>query len=266
MNKSVSGLLAVALSMFLTPGFAQSAGIADDLGIEISGDVGYYTQYVWRGIVLDRDQVLQPGFYVSTPDKGFGKLTAKIWSSHDLENKDTLKSEENDYILDYTYALPAGFAVSVGHTYYDFTGTNTHSKEFYAGLTLPTVNCPTVGAIKGATLCPSLYVYRDYGRPADGGGEGTYTVLTLGLAIPVTMGKYGCSLDLSGHYGANHELFINGDGADALLTAGFTVPLTVHCSISPTMNYSMPFGDLKNSNDGNQKERFYYGFTGKYKF
>lgn len=264
MVKVMRRVLVAALSLFLMPLSARSAEIFSDHGIEVTGDVSYFTQYVWRGMILDRDDVLQPGFYVSNQDKGFGKLSLKWWSSHDLENEDNLHSEENDYIIDYTYTL-AGIGLSVGHTYYDFVETSTHSKEWYAGITLPAYTC-SLSAIKGTTVCPSFYVYRDYGHPADGGGEGTYTVVNLATSTPVAVGQYSCSLDLAGHYGWNHEDFIAGDGSDLGIQAAFTVPATPNLTMSPNVNYSIPYGDLKKADDGNQKKRLYYGVTARYKF
>lgn len=262
MKKLLCVICAAAMMSGLAPVFAQTAGVMSDLGLEVTGDVSYFSQYVWRGFVLDRDEVIQPGFYLSNQDKGYGKLSLKLWSSHDIENEDTLNSDEVDYIVDYTYVL-SGVGLSLGHTYYDFTETSTHSKEWYAGVTLPAY---TIASLKGTTVSSSVYFYRDYGHPADGGALGTYLVANLGTSTPVTVGKYACSFDLAGHYGWNNELFIAGEGGDLGLQAAFTVPLTPNMTISPNINYSRPFGDLEDPADGNQKTRTYCGMTAKYKF
>jgi len=261
--KKLLCIICAAATMFgLAPAFAQTAGVLGDLGLEVTGDVSYFSQYVWRGFVLDRDEVIQPGFYLSNQDKGYGKLSLKLWSSHDMENEDTLHSDEVDYIVDYTYLLK-GVGLSLGHTYYDFTETSTHSKEWYVGVTAPVY---TLASLKGTTVSPSVYFYRDYGHPSDGGGLGTYLVANLATSTPVAVGKYACSFDLSGHYGWNRELFIAGKGGDLGLQAAFTVPATPNMTISPNVNYSRPFADLKKADDGNQKTRTYCGVTVKYKF
>ena len=71
---------------------------------------------------------------------------------------------------------------------------------------------------------------------------------------------------MSGHYGINHELFINGRGYDVGLTAGFSVPLTKAMTITPSVNCSMVFGDLKKKSDGAYENRVYTGVTLKYVF
>ncbi|MGE5308998.1 MAG: hypothetical protein ACM3OC_07930 [Deltaproteobacteria bacterium] len=268
MKRVLSAVLAMSLLCMVSPAFSQTPeapGVLSGNGFTATGDVSFFTKYVWRGMILDRDAVIQPGYYLSTPDKGFGVFTAKIWVNHDLENEDTLKSDEQDYTLDYTYAL-GKYALSAGNTYYDFSGTNTFSKEWYLGLTFPVVPCPTIGTIKGITACPSVFFYRDYGDPKNGGGNGTYTVLNLGIGVPVAVSRYNCSLDLAGHYGFNHKDFINRDGQDLGLSAGFTVPITASATVSPNVNYSRAFSHLRDPADGNQKSRVYWGVTAKYKF
>jgi len=256
MGRKLAGfLVVVCAAVFPVLGFAQSEGLLSDLGIEVSGDVSYYSEYIWRGMLLDGDPVLQSGLYMAGPKTKFGRLTAKLWVSNDFSNSDSrTTSEEFDYILDYTYDFPE-VSLSLGHTYYDYPQADTYSREFYTGIALPKV-----------FLSPLISVYRDYGKPEDGGGEGTYTVLNAAYSMPLKISKYDCTLDLSGHYGYNYELFINGKGADVGLTAGLTVPLTKNSTLSSTINYSIPLKDLKKSSDGNQKSRVYTGVTLKYKF
>jgi hypothetical protein len=241
--------------------FAAGDGIFSDLGIAVSGDMSYYSEYLWRGFLLDGDPVTQTGICVAGPAAPFGKLTAKFWTSKDMDNRDSRASDEFDYILDYTYDFSLA-SVSFGHTYYDFpdqTGLDgapkTFSREFYAGVTLPKV-----------ILTPSLFIYRDYGNQNDGGGLGNYIVANLAYSKPVEVKGYKCSIDLSGHYGYNHRLFIRGHGSDIGLGAGFTVPLTKSMTVTPSVNYSAPMSDLKKKDDGAQEARMFTGVTLKYSF
>jgi hypothetical protein len=245
-------LLVIGLILFLAR--SVFAG-ALPFGLEASGDVSLYSQYVWRGFLLDRDTVIQPGFYISTAKTKFGKFKAGIWSSQDLQNKDNLRSKEYDYIFDYTYELD-NFSFSLGHTYYDFADTNTFSREFYVGLSFPKL-----------FLTPSVYFYRDYGNPQNGGGLGNYTVINAAHSFELLKIKERqLTLDLSGHVGFNHNQFIDGDGGDVGLKVGFTIPVAGSVSFTPNVNYSIPFGDLSDPSIGNQKNRFYGGFTLTYAF
>lgn len=261
MKKYLAMAVVVLGVVFSGIAFGAGEGVFSDLGVSVSGDMSYYSEYLWRGFLLDGDPVTQAGIYVAGPETPFGKLTAKFWISKDMDNRDSRLSDEFDYILDYTYALNDA-SVSVGHTYYDFpdqTGLDgapkTFSREFYAGVTLPKV-----------FLTPSFFAYRDYGDQNDGGGLGNYFVLNLAYSVPVEVKSYKCSLDLSGHYGYNHHLFIRGNGSDIGLGAGFTVPLTKAMTLTPSVNFSAPVSDLKKKDDGAQEARAFTGVTLKYSF
>ena len=255
MRKSVLLAGLAVLGALFSPAFAESEGLLADSGITASGDVAFYSEYVWRGILLDGDPVVQPGFYLSGPDSKYGKLTAKFWSSHDLSNSDPrTTSEEYDYILDYTYNL-SDASLSFGYSYYDYPAADLFSKEFYTGIAFPKV-----------FLSPSLFYYRDYGTPEDGGGLGSYTVVNLTKSIPFEIKGSPASLELAGHYGYNYELFINGKGGDIGLSVGLKLQLTKSLTCTPNINYSLPLGDLEKTSDGNQKARVYTGAVLNYSF
>ncbi len=252
MAKKAIGVLILALLLgVVTNVFAETekTGLLSDLKFEVSGGLSVFSQYIWRGFIMDRDAVLQPEVYVSTPSTKFGKLKVGMWVNEDLQNSDDLNSDEFDYIIDYTYDFKY-VSCSFGHTYYDFTGANKYSREFYAGLSFPKL-----------LLSPSVYFYRDYGKPSSGGGLGNYTVINGAYSVPFTLKGYEFSLDLSGHVGFNHNQFIDGDGGDVAWKVGFTMPLTKNLKFVPNVNYSIPFGDLARESRGNQKARFYGGGT-----
>ncbi len=220
----------------------EEKGILEGLSmsIEVSADVAIASKYIWRGFALDNDPVMQQGIYVSSHG-----LTASVWGSFDIDGNDSLNSDEVDYSIDYTHEFD-NFSLSIGHTYYDFPGSDGASREFYLGGSLDTF------------LSPSLTWYHDYGNEASGGGDGNYVV--LGLSHSSKLGKTPVTLELSAHVGYNDELFINGDGGDAAIGAALNIPLTEKISFSPNINYSIPFGDLKDSDDGNQAGKFFGGF------
>jgi hypothetical protein len=243
------GLLIFTLCYYLVPAAAEGEGTASNPGITVSSEVSFFNEYVWRGMLLDGDAVIQPGVSMSSPESKLGKLTAKFWSSHDLEDTDNRESREYDYILDYTYNFQYA-DISLGHTYYDFSETNMFSREFYLGAAFPKV-----------ITSPSVFVYRDYGRAEDGGGEGTYIVMSAAYSFPVRIKNHSCSLDLYGHYGYNHELFINGAGGDAGMGLGLAVTLIENVTLVPSVNYSIAFRDLRRDDDGGQRERLFTGLT-----
>ena len=213
----------------------------------ISADISVSSAYVWRGFKLDGDPVIQPGIYISS----YG-VTLSAWGDFASGTGDYgLKQEEFDYAVDYTYKFDK-ISLSAGYTYYDFPSSKTHSREFY------------IGTGMDIPLSPTLTLYHDYGKEECGGGNGNYIVLAASHSVPI--GKSPVSMNLSGHIGYNNELFIEGKGGDAALGMGLTIPLTEKLTFNPNVNYSMPFGDLEDSNDGGQDNEFYGGFTLAYSF
>ncbi|MCQ9208238.1 MAG: hypothetical protein NG712_02540 [Omnitrophica bacterium] len=240
-NFTKMSLVALSIMCFLvvtleaTNGYAE--GILADSPLEVSADIAIYSKYIWRGITLDDDPVMQQGIYVGL--KGF---TASIWSSLDIDGDDSPNSDEVDYIIDYTHQFD-NFSLSVGHTYYDYPAADAATKEFYLGAGLDIF------------LAPTLTWYHDYGDEDSGGGDGDYVVLALSHSLP--LGDSPITLDLSGHLGYNNELFIAGDGGDIALGAGLSIPLTEKITFSPNINYSIPTGDAEDL----YNNEFYGGFN-----
>ena len=219
-----------------------------NLDIAVSGTMDFYSQYVWRGFALDTDPVFQPGFSMS----GYG-FTFTFWSSWDGSNNDAINGDEIDYVFDYTKEFEL-VKVSLGHTYYDFPGTGSFSKEFYSAFSLTKL-----------PLTPTITFYHDYGNHRQGGGHGQYVTLKLSQSITLIQNP-DIVLNLSVVNGYNRHLFIRGNGGNTLLSAGVTVPLTANLSMTPSVNYSLTYGDLKDEDDGNQKNRFYAGVSFAYAF
>ena len=251
-------LLSVLLAAVIcgAPSKSESKTIAgdylkdNDIELEFSATTDFYSKYIWRGFRLDDDYVLQPGFSLS----GYG-FEVNVWGSFDTDQDDALGSDEVDTTLSYSHDFEglslfgldlSTVSASAGHVYYDFPSAGTFSKEVFLGVAYDTL------------LAPSITWYHDYSRESQGGGHGDYVVLDLGHSLTLNE-EYGITLDLSGHVGMNHRLFIAGDGGDVAFGAGITLPLTESLTLSPSLNYSVPFGDLEDSADGNQDDEFYWG-------
>lgn len=218
-----------------------------DTKVDVSASVDYYSNYIWRGFTLDKDAVIQPGVNISALG-----LTFSFWSSWDAESDDEFASDEIDYVFDYTKELNDLVSVSVGHTYYDFPEAAAYSREFYVAAALskiPGLDWP---------IETSLTYYHDYGDEKNGGGDGDYVSLDASYSY-ILIEDIGLTMDLSTHWGYNHQLFIAGDGYDLGVSFGFTIPLTDNLSVSPTVNYAAPFGDLEDNGDGAQQDRVYGG-------
>ena len=245
-RRSIVLIIAFSVVAFLSCTGIYAEGILENSPVEVSADTAVKSKYVWRGFLLDDDPVMQPGIYLSA--YGF---TASLWGSYDIDGNDSLSSDEVDYSLDYTYQFDR-FSLSVGHTYYDFPAADLFSREVYIGAGVDTF------------LSPTVTWYYDYGEETDGGADGHY--VSLEISHSVALGENPVTLDLSGLVGYNNEFFILGDGGHVALGMGLSIPLTEKCSLSPNVNYSIPFGDLEDSNDGNQSDEIYSGVTLAFSF
>jgi hypothetical protein len=240
------------VTLFVLPviGWAQEpddAGNAlfNDKPVEISMDFAVYSKYIWRGFELDSDPVAQSGVYMDA----YG-VNASIWGNLDMEGRDDSKSDEVDYTIGYTYNLQESLKVPVsisgGYIYYNFPSANTNSQEFYLGLSTNNI-----------MFSPSFTWYHDFEDENKGGGKGDYIVAEI--AHSFSLPDMPVTLDIGGHAGYNHELFIKGKGGDIGLSAGLTFNLLKNCTLSPCVKYSIPLGDLKKSDDGDQQNQFYGG-------
>lgn len=259
MSKMRKFLLVITLMSGMFIGLNQlvfAEGLLDKLNVEVevTASFDYYSNYIWRGFTLDKDSVVQPGINISA--LGF---TYSFWSSWDADGDDEFTSDEIDYSFDYTKELNDLVSVSLGHTYYDFPAISSYSREFYIGAALskiPGLDWP---------IETSLTYYHDYGDEDNGGGDGDYVSLDMGYSLTL-IEDIGLTMDFAAHYGFNNELFIEGQGYDLGFSFGFTVPLTDNLSVSPTVNYAAPFGDLKDEADGAQEDRVYAGVSLAYSF
>jgi len=245
-----------AVMVFLLTGMlgagAQAKTLSDffkekEIDVSVSASMDYYSKYVWRGMLLDDDNVFQPGVEVAVEN-----FTLGFWGSWDAESEDSRSSDEIDGYVDYSFDL--GFlgtdfeklGMSVGHTWYTFPETDFNAQEYYIGLSLDTF------------LSPALTWYHDYSDQASGGADGDYLIASIGHSIPL-LEEYGLTLDLGQEVGYNDAYFIVGEGGYSLTTVGFGIPLSETASAHLTAGYSIPFSDLKDNDDGNYDNEFYYG-------
>ena len=169
-----------------------------------------------------------------------------------MQNNDTLDSAEVDGWIGISSDL--GFiddeleivSVSIGNTWYDFPDLDAYTQELYFGISVDTL------------LSPSFTWYHDYGDEENGGADGDYFVFAIGHSITLDEDT-GITFDVGTELGFNDEAFIMGDGGWSTTTAGFTIPLNDNVSISPMVAVTVPFGDLEDTNDGNQDDEFWGG-------
>lgn len=242
-----------------TKSFAQDAesktlfgDFLKEKGIEItsSATLDFYDKYVWRGQYLDTDPVVQPGISFSS----YG-VTVGYWGSLPMgSTSDTLNSQESDYYISYSHTFEP-VTISAGHTWYEFPGGSTSSKEFSVSLALATL------------LSPSVTFFHDYedGKTLNTDKSGNYWAFSIAHSVPL-LPEYDVSLELGATYGYIDGQWLSGQGSHLTPTLGVNLPLTSSITVTPTIGYNITMGDLEDKNIGNQESKFFGGVKSSFSF
>lgn len=190
--------------------------------LSVDANVAFLSQYIWRGIVLNKKPVLQPSLTL-----GYGAASLNIWSNMDMtdQNGSSNKFNELDFTFDYSSTV-SSLAYSAGIMKYTFPNTGYGgSTEMYLSLSSEKTGNASLTIYQDVDLC-----------------EGTYLSLENGTSIPV--GKI-TSLDVGGsiNWGSSkHNSFYYGvDGGavtDCLVSASATFGLGSVLSVTPVISYS----------------------------
>ncbi len=220
--------------------------------LDIEAELPIISQYVWRGMVLTPEPVLQPSLSASILGFGFG-----FWGNMDLTdvNGYDAKFNEINWVASYGFSFPL-VSLGAGLIYYDYPNTdiNATAEVYFTG---------SVSVL----LSPTLEYYYDF-KEVDGG------YVNLGISHPVELSE---SLDLElgaslgyGSNGYNKHYFIldTATATDFLLTAGVPIKPIPFFTLTPSVSYSTLLGDPKtNMGDfGGDTDAFFYGFSALFSF
>ncbi len=231
--------------------------------IDASADLGLFSKYVWRGMALTNDPVLQPA--VSADIMGFG---AGIWGNMDLtdihrtsDDPDGLQGKLNeiDYTLRYGISLPL-LQFGAGLIHYTYPNTDAGSTtEIFAS------------ADANVLFSPSISLFYDIDE-IDGG----YILFAASHDVPLSPGSdlnvsaslgYGSSDYVQGYFGGllnDKALTTLGTGpTDLQLSAALPYHPLPFVNITPSVVYSTLLGDAKDVTDaaGGDKDAFFFGVT-----
>lgn len=222
--RRVAGMLLAAVVLGILP---AGASAEEAKGFSVSSDITAASKYVWRGLILTDEQVLQPSLTVAR--KG---LSLNLWANTDLTDINGTSGEINelDYTIDYSFSRDkADF--SVGLIQYTFPHTGFEpTTEIYASAGLSVLLSPTVS------------VYYDVDEV--GGLYGTFGV-SHSIPLGEVVKGISPSLDLSGSIGYatsdwNEGYYgVSSSGlVDLLLTASLSVPIDEYLSLAPFVSFS----------------------------
>ena len=225
-------ILAAAIAL----GVAAGASAEETERPSVSADVAVISKYVWRGLILTDDPVLQPSLTV-----GYKGLGLNIWANTDLTDVNGTPGEINelDYTLDYSFSVKK-VNLGVGVIQYTFPHTGFEpTTELFGTAALDVLLSPTVKIYWDVDEVGGVYGTVGIGHSfALGEARGISPVLDLSASL-----GYATSGWNEGYYGVNSSGFV-----DLLLTAGLPIPIDGHLSITPYVSYSKVIdSDLKNA-------------------
>jgi hypothetical protein len=178
---------------------------------EISGNIATYSDYVWRGQVLDDDPSCQTGLSLGVMD-----VSLNMWVNSPLKNsEDYNNAQEIDYTLSYGKDVSISnvqLHTETGFIYYDFL--NSYAKEGYAKIGISDY---FVSYYCDFTNDDNLRGYVAF--------DGSYRKRKFNLA-----GRYG--------------LYSNSLGSEFEVKLSYDFVLS-NTTVSPVIGYAVPFGNLK---------------------
>lgn len=217
-----------------TPGEGTKAAemdtVVDEDRPELSADVAFLSQYVWRGYGLSKDSlVIQPSITA-----GFKGFALNLWGNLDTNYDDTgSKWNETDMTVSYGHSFGI-VGLEAGYIYYALDGVDD-SKEFY------------LSAGVDVLLAPTLTVYREIASY-----KGWY--INLGLSHSFEL-PHEMSLDLGAtfaYYGSNNDNMVDYDDNnmatsdrfsglhDGSLSVGLAIPFYKYFTVTPSIAWTFP--------------------------
>lgn len=165
-----------------------------------------YSAYIWHGMIVNDEPVLQPDVAMTYSFGDYGSVTADAWLNFDTTGNNGQRHVGGINEIDYTiqYAVTLGdFSLGIGHIWYTFPSVS--SADYYPS----TREIFVSAAYNNDIVVPFVKAYYDYAR-----ADGTY--VTAGLRKEMTFDKLTAGAELS-LGGGSHPFteYWYGDGAES---------------------------------------------------
>lgn len=175
--------------------------------IEVDATFGLWTDYVWRGLVINDQPVLQPSLTLTLPLSQAGALALDLWGNFDLTNFLGTKGKfsEVDITASYLHSFKS-LQLEVGFIHYTFpfTGSDPTTEVYFSAGYVPRV----------IPLSFTLGLYYDF-MEIDGfyGSVGVESSINLTQKLSLTTelsAGYGDADFNPGYFGASDSGFVDG--------------------------------------------------------
>ena len=204
--------------------------------------VGLMSKYIWRGVNLNDDFVIQPDLAVH-----YGRLTGVIWASFDTT--DEANNADNEF-NEFRYQLQYGKAldnmdVIAGYIYYDYPNTNKEeTQELFASATLSDV-----------VFKPTFSLYFDFDEVDGvwGSVSGSYSESTEEM-----IWRLDASLGFGSGSFNDYYFGVDGSGiTDLTVSISTDFMLYQEVTVTPFVGWTILIdGDIK---DASEDDSIFYG-------
>lgn len=253
MKKLVCGFV-LALALLVS---AASAGVAvaDEGGPDVTAtfDATFNSKYVWRGMLLVDDPVMQPSVTV-----GVGNFSVNVWGDYNFTDINDKQHEwdEIDITLDYTIPI-ADFSIPVGLINYTFPDGGADTTELYLGVAYNWI------------VTPSVTAYYDIDQVA--GGFYIKGALDYSLELPEVIKMVTSSFDIGASIGwGNNEydkVYFSVDEShfsDWSVYASLPIGFCKYFTITPMVTYtSLVDSEIRDAGKAiyTEEDNFFYGIS-----
>lgn len=225
MKKIVLTILVCLLSMLSRTAFAEDK--EDKIAVDVRAD--FFSKYIWRGMALNKDPVLQPSVNV-----GYKQLTATLWGNLELtdiyDNKNQVT--EIDYVIDWSDETGIkGISYSVGLAHYTFPNTNFEdTTEIYAGLNFDCFLNPSIKANFDVDEAEGIYLQFGLSHSVEQIAKIGNTLIGMEVKANLGWGNSSCN---------RYYCCVDGEHFnDLTLSAAFPIELPGDWSVIPSLNYA----------------------------
>jgi len=252
-KKAAARFLAVIIvlgaGMLPVPGRAAEDNVFD---FELSLDS--VAKYIWRGIEVNDESVLQPSLTISPAACGF---SFNVWANYDLTDGGREDNfSEVDYTASYGFDIPDSvYSVELGVIEYYFPGpgggSDTDTREAYVGISA------------GVVLSPSLTVYYDFAEI-----DGWYVTAGVSHSFSLATWHDNLSLDLGASIGWGDDDYnvgyhgVDDSGLnDLTASVGLSYAASDNLSFAATLSFAeMLDSDIEKAVDaGGDSDNAFFG-------
>jgi uncharacterized protein (TIGR02001 family) len=244
-RRNMKKLLTAVLALFAVASICVAQDAAGAEGSPLSLDIGadLYSAYIWRGIQVNDEPVIQPAASLSYDLGDFGSISAGAWGNFDLTeggpNGDPDMSEV-DYTISYAVDV-SDFSLEAGHIWYTFPNSHgsdgSSTKEVYGAI-----------AYNNDIVTPSAALYYDYDL-----AEGFFGTLGLGKDFELAENISASLFSTLGAGDDDYNMFYYGTtAAVAALDVGASASYAINDTVSVGVTVvwtSLIDGDIRDNAD-----------------